>query len=221
MKKKILILFLAVICCNMTFAQDKRIFIFEKFTNAKIKLNPRGITTYSMNYDASGGKMYFMQGNVMMELTNTLNIDTISWGKRKFIPSLKRFLEVYSTPHGKIYIDWVIKDLIIGKKGAYGLRTEGNVQSLRLFDFSAQSGISAFTKYDTQNTYSNDILKRKNENIYYIDLMGERKKIKSVKQLEKTFLTHKQEIQKYQKDHSIDFNDVEQALEIIEYCMAF
>lgn len=193
--------------------------MFEKFANAKVKLNPRGVTSYSMNYDASGGKMYFMQGNVMMELTSTVNVDTISWGNRKFIPSLKRFLEVYSTPHGKIYIDWVIKDLIIGKKGAYGQRTEGNVQNLRLFDFAGLSGVSAFTKYDTQNTYSNDILKRKNENVYYVEINGERKKIKSIKQLEKIFIPHKLEIQKYKKEHSIDFNNVEQALEIIEYCL--
>lgn len=80
-----------------------------------------------MNYDASEGKMYFMQGKDVMELTSTQNIDTISWGSRKFIPFSKRFLEVYNSPNGKIYIDWVIKDLVIGKKGAYGLQTQGGV----------------------------------------------------------------------------------------------
>lgn len=219
MRRTIFITLLIFLVCGHTSAQNKRLFLFERFSNAKVKLRPRGIATYLMNYDASGGKMFFMQGKDMMELISTANIDTISWGTRKFIPGTKRFLEVIDAANGRIYVDWVIKDIVIGRKGAYGQRTEGSVQNLRLFDFGAEGGVSAYTPYDEQNTFSNDILKRKNENAYYIDMEGKREKITSVKSLEKLFPKHKETIRKYSKEHRNAFDDIISALEIINFCM--
>lgn len=219
MKKNLLLILFSIIYLNPSLAQNKKILLFEKFTNAKVKLRPNGESTYPMNYDASEGKMYFMQGKDVMELTSTQNIDTISWGSRKFIPFSKRFLEVYNSPNGKIYIDWVIKDLVIGKKGAYGLQTQGGVQNLRIYDFAEDAGTSIFTPFKTQSSYSNDILQRRNKNVYYIDINGQRKKIKTAKQLENLYPNHKTQIHNYKKERSINFSNFMQAIELIVYSM--
>lgn len=191
--------------------------MFDQFTNAKIRFKNRSVTVSSMNYDASGGKMYFQQNGNMMEMTNVFMVDTVAWGDRKFIPQGKRFWEVFRQKNGIVFVDWLLKDVHLGSKGAFGLPTQGKVETLKLADLSA--GAPGGYSYDTQGTYSKDVWKRKNDNTYYFNYDGQLRKIKSVKQLRKLFKEHDLLIKEYADKEKIDMKEVTDALKLIDYCL--
>lgn len=213
---RIALLFFVLAFSANSYSQ-KAIFLFERFVAAKVKLKPRGMATYMMNYDAANGKMYFMQGQDMMELMSVTAIDTISWGERKFIPLNKKFAEVSHLKHITVLIDWNIKDILVGKKGAYGMRTEGNVQAFNSFDITGTGNTFGPTIYDHQNAYSNDIHKRRNDNVYYFIIDGKQVKVSKQKHLEKLFPEKAEQIKSYAKENKIDFKDAAQALDLIDY----
>lgn len=198
-------------------AQTGPIFMFEKFSNAKVRFKNRSVTVSPMNYDASGGKMYFQQDGAMMEMTNVYMVDTVAWGDRKFVPQGRRFWEVFKQENGVVFVDWLLKDVHLGSKGAFGLPTQGKVETLKLADLSA--GAPGGYSYDTQGTYSKDMWKRKNDNTYYFMYDGKMRKIKSVKQLRKLFASHAQLIKDYADKEKIDMNHVPDALKLIDFCL--
>lgn len=216
--KRNLLLFISFMMVSVAFAQTGPIFMFEKFSTAKIRFKNRSVTASPMNYDASGGKMFFDQGGTIMELTNVMMVDTISWGDRKFIPQGKRFWEVFKQKNGIVYVDWLLKDVHLGSKGAFGLPTQGKVETLKLADFSP--GAPGGYSYDAQGTYSKDVWKRKNDNTYYFLYKGKLRKIKSEKQLRKQFKNKEQEIKDFCDKEEIDFKEITDALRLIDFCLS-
>lgn len=200
------------------YAQNGPVFLFEKFSNAKVHFKNHALTVYSMNYDANKGKMYFLQNGEIMELMETSRIDTISWGNRKFIPGKRRFLEVQKLENGIVYIDWLIKDVHLGKKGVFGLPSQGSIQNLKSFDFSGGTA-GNYTPYNEQKTYATDMWKRKNDNTYYILVEGKLTKVKTLKHLKKIFPKYQEEIQLYVKENNIDMRDVLDILNLLNYCL--
>ena len=98
--------------------QFKRIFLFNDFVQAQVKFRNHSVSAVSLNYDASNKTMLFRQRGEMMEMTNPAQVDTIIIGKRKFVPEGKGFYEVVCMKEGIAYIDWLLKDVNIGSKGA-------------------------------------------------------------------------------------------------------
>lgn len=206
---------------QMASAQTRRVFLFEKFTPAKVRLKSKGVVSYIMNYDSCNGKMMFLEGEDMMELTNVATVDTISWGERKFVPFKNKFAEVVQMPAGKVFVDWVIRDVVVGKKGALGRQTGGSVHNLRMHEFSEPGvipGVDRYTPYESDGS-ANDIWKRSNNNNYYIFVNGQLLKITNEKSLIKAFPAHADEIRQYKQSHDIDYKDALSALEIINYAM--
>lgn len=203
--------------CSTCIAQTGSIFLFEQFVRAKVHFKNNAVTVYPMNYDANAGKMYFTQQGEMMEMTGVNMVDTIAWGDRKFIPEGRRFREVQKLSNGTIYIDWLIKEVHLGKKGVFGLPSQGSIQNLRLQDFGG--GSPGYTPYNSQSTYATDMWKRKNDNTYYIQIKNKWAKIKTVKHLIKLFPAQKEQIPIYAKENDTDMKDVQDALSIINYCL--
>ena len=178
--------------------QFKRIFLFNDFVQAQIKFRNHSVSVVSLNYDASNKTMLFRQGEEMMEMTNPAQVDTVIIGKRKFVPVGRGFYEVVCRKEGVVYIDWLLKDVNIGSKGAMG---------------------TVYTPYERQKIGSTEVYRRKNDNTYYIKVEGKLEKVKSLKHLEKIFIGHKDEIRKFAKDHKIDMKDILDVFSILDYCM--
>lgn len=208
--------FIALVCASGS-AQTGAIFIFDRFVNAKVHFKNRALTVCAMNYDANGGKMYFKQNDEVMELTNVNMVDTVSWSNRVFVPNGRRFWEVQHLENGIVYIDWLIKEVHLGKKGVFGLPSQGTIQSLRLHDFGG--GTPGYTSYNNQGTYTADVWRRKNDNTYYISVGGKRCKVRSVNNLCKLFPEHKEEIKTYVRDEKLDMKDPLSALHLLNYCL--
>lgn len=205
--------------CGYSLAQQfKRIFLFDDFVEAKIQFKNRGVSTSQLNYDASNKTMLFYHGEEMMELTNPLQIDTISFGERKFVPSTKGFHEVVQLKNGTAYIDWLLKEVNIGSKGALGAVTQSSVHSLQMTDLGLNAA-SMYTPYKWQERGSQEVYRRKSDNTYYFQMNGKMNKVKSVKHLQKLFPLHKGSIKRFVEEYGIDMKIPAEALYLIDYCM--
>lgn len=140
--------------------QFKRIFLFNDFVQAQIKFRNHSVSVVSLNYDASNKTMLFRQGEEMMEMTNPAQVDTVIIGKRKFVPVGRGFYEVVCRKEGVVYIDWLLKDVNIGSKGALGSVTQGSVKNLQMSDLGL-NGTEMYTPYERQKIGSTEVYRRK------------------------------------------------------------
>lgn len=218
--KNNLFLFFLYVCVSLPVSaqQFKRIFLFDDFVRARILFHNRSVSVLPINYDASNKVMFFRQGEDMMEMTNPAQVDTICFEERKFVPVGKGFHEVVFLKKGVVYIDWLLKDVNIGSKGALGAVTQGSVKTLQMSDLGL-NGTEMYTPYQTRKTGNMDVYRRKNDNTYYIKIKGKPEKVKSLKHLGKLFTAYKKEIERFAKEREIDMKDTRDALVILDYCM--
>lgn len=209
-----------MLCLTPVYAQQfKRIFLFSDFMQAKVLFRNHSSITVKLNYDASNRVMLYRQGDDIMELTNAATIDTIMVEGHRFVPAEKGFYDVVLAKNGVIYIDWLLKDVNVGSRGALGAVTQGSVYSLRMTDFGNHDAMY-YTPYGQQKTGSTDVYLRKNDNTYYIKIDGKYTKVKTEKQLCKVFPTHKEEISRFAKENKIDMKDAGMAITLIDYCLS-
>lgn len=217
--KKICLLLLLLVCGSpVVMAQDHTILLFEEFTIGKIHFKNHSVTSASMNYDAAHGRMLFMQDEQMMEVVNSYMIDSISLEGRQFIPQTDKYLEKIAVEHGAVYINWVLKDVNIGSKGAFGMPTQGKVETLNNYDLGVST--EAFTPYEKQKVKSTDMYRRKNANTYFIQLNGVLKEVKSTKQLIKLLPDKETEIRQYISENKPDMKELDEAVALLDFCLS-
>lgn len=198
--------------------QFKRIFLLDDFTEAQIKFRNGSQTVVSLNYDASNKTMLFKQGEELMEVTNTSTVDTVFVGDRRFIPAEKGFYEVVFLNNGTVFVDWLLKDVNVGSKGALGAVTQGSVHNLQMSNLGLNA-TEMYTPYKRQKLGSTDVYRRKSDNTYYVNRENKLIKIKTLKQLTKAFSTHKDKITAFAKENDIDMKETHDVLVILDYCL--
>ena len=212
MKKLYSILLLFIMALNAS-AQEKPLFIFEKFVNAKIHFKNRSVTVAPMNYDAVNDKMYFKQNEDLMELTNYAMIDSIVWaGKRTFVSYGNGFLEQVKMDNGTAFIRWRIKNVNVGSRGAFGTVTQGKVESISI----RSMGVFSATDADSNSA---DVFQQKNSNEYYLPLDGKMSKVTTLKHLYKLYPAHKDAIKEYVDSEHVKMEEPLLVLQLLNYCM--
>ena len=212
MKRLYSLLWVCVVTVGLH-AQEKPLFIFDQFINAKIHFKNRSVTVASMNYDAVNDKMFFKQNGDLMELTNAAMIDSIVWaGKRSFVSHGQGFLEQIKLENGTALIRWKIKNVNIGSAGALGAVTQAKVETISV------RAMGVFSATDATSN-SADVYQQKNANEYYITLNGKLEKITTVKHLYKLFPKHKEKIKAFIKEQGIKMNEPILVLELLNYCL--
>lgn len=198
--------------------QFKRIFLLDDFTEALIKFRNGSQTVVSLNYDASNKTMLFKQGEDLMEVTNASTIDTVFVGDRRFIPADKGLYEVVFLNNGVVFVDWLLKDVNVGSKGALGAVTQGSVHNLQMSNFGL-SGTEMYTPYKQQKLGSTDVYRRKSDNTYYINKENKLVRLKTLKQVLKVFPAYKDEINAFVKENDIDMKETHDVLVVLDYCL--
>ena len=212
MKKLYSFLLLFILVFNAG-AQEKPLFIFEQFANAKIHFKNRSVTVAPMNYDAVNDKMYFKQNADLMELTNYAVIDSIVWaGKRTFVSYGNGFLEQVKMDNGTAFIRWRIKNVNVGSRGAFGTVTQGKVESISI------RSMGVFSATDAESN-SADVFQQKNSNEYFLSLNGKMNKITNLKHLYKLYPVHKDAIKQYVDSEHIKMEEPLLVLQLLNYCM--
>lgn len=200
--------------------QFNRIYLFDDFQQGEILFKNKQKSKLTVNYDASNRTLLFRQGDDIMEVTNTALVDTVNIQGHKFVPMGKGLYEVVAVKNGTVYIDWLLKDVQIGKRGALGATTQGTVQNLQMTDFG-NSDAMYYTPYGQQKIGATDVYNRTNDNTYYIRQGQNLVKIKTEKHLQKLFPSHKDDISAFCKENKIDMKDASKALMLIDHCLSF
>lgn len=203
---------------SMSAQQFSRIFLFDEFAKAQIKFRNRTQAAVSLNYDVANKKMLYTQGDDLMEVANIHTVDTIFVRGHKFIPVANVFYEVVPLKNGIVYIDWLIKDVNIGSKGALGAVTQGSVHNLQMSNLGLNA-VEMYTPYKQQELGSTDLYQRKSDNTYFIRRKNKFVKLKTLKQLNKAFPESKDKINTFVKENDIDMKETRDALIIINYCL--
>ena len=202
----------------MSAQQFSRIFLFDEFAKAQIKFRNRTQAIVSLNYDVANKKMLYTQGDDLMEVTNIQTVDTIFVKGHKFIPVANVFYEVVPLKNGIVYIDWLIKDVNIGSKGALGAVTQGSVHNLQMSNLGLNA-VEMYTPYKQQELGSTDLYQRKSDNTYFIRKKNKFVKLKTLKQLKKASPDNKDKIDAFAKENKIDMKETRDALLVINYCL--
>ena len=202
----------------MSAQQFSRIFLFDEFAKAQIKFRNRTQAIVSLNYDVANKKMLYTQGDDLMEVTNIQTVDTIFVKGHKFIPEANVFYEVVPLTNGIVYIDWLIKDVNIGSKGALGAVTQGSVHNLQMSNLGLNA-VEMYTPYKQQELGSTDLYQRKSDNTYFIRKKNKFVKLKTLKQLKKASPDNKDKIDAFAIENKIDMKETRDALLVINYCL--
>lgn len=213
MKNLVIFLIFSLTAAGLQAQAYDPLFIFDQFLSAKIHFKNRSVTVANMNYDAVNDRMYFKQGEDMMELTNAAMIDSISWaGKRCFVPREKGYMEKVIVDNGTVYIAWRIQNVNVGSKGALGAVTQGKVETISI------RSLGVFSATDAKG-HSADVFQQKNNNEYYLSINGKLEKINNIKQAQKLYPAHKEAIRSFVKEHNINMKEPLSALEFLNYCL--
>ncbi len=229
---KRIILFIAFVACSVlsVSAQGQRIFLFDNFAKGLVQFKNKAVSASYMNYDANNGKMYFQQGEDLMELTNAAAIDSIKFGERIFLGYRNNFVELFQLNHGKVRILWRIHKIHEGYEGAFGTTSQVGGQKIQLQGNFGMGGIAGAGggMYNgsfglNQNDGNNrriDIWKQKSANTYLFEKNGKEYSVKTLKNVYKQFPEYKEQIKAFVKENSLDMMSADKAIVIIDYLLS-
>lgn len=203
-------LFFISVLVTSSYAQQKRIMLFEDYTQGTVLMKNKSRTTTLLNYDAANRLMMYRQNDEEMILSNNRQVDTIYISSRKFIPIGPVYLEAVSVQNGIIYINWLLKNINRGKKGAYGMPALGKVETVNTREFRGGG------TYD--NEYL-DIYQLVNSNEYWLLNSDKPVKCKNLKGLIKLFPEREAQIKDFVKKEKLDFTKAKDAIQVINYCL--
>lgn len=211
MKTLPLIIFI-LCCCFNTRAQEatsnSNVFIFETFTEGKALLKNKAINQTKFNYDCVKQELHFLSDGENMIMDDNSNIDTLYIGNRKFIPYQNRFLEYIPINNATLLIDYKTKVLPIGKKGAYGVTTQGTAPVL---DFDPSKPLD-------QKSLDNHVYRFNLENKYYLEQDQKRKKFTNTKSFLKLFPKEQAEaISSFMKKEKINMQNPDDVMKAVEF----
>ncbi len=188
-------------------------YLLENFTVSVATMKQGLPIRDSFNYNYAKQEMHFMEedGNIL-KLQSINDIDTLYLGGHKMIPYAGRFLDViHITPQYKLLLDYKIKQINKGKKGAMGTTTQGTVETI---DFS-KSGIA----HKQMTMQDNAVYDYKDETSYLFERNGKMQRIRDAKSFIKLFPEKKEKIDSYIKEQKISFKDTDAIISLIEFSL--
>lgn len=217
MKKYVVSLILILCAFGADCFGQSHSYLFQNFEEANILFRNRSKSRVKLNFDMLDQKLYFLNGETLMELTNPYAIDTVFVSGRKFIFKSQKFCEVFKNPKGDICINWLIKNVNVGSKGAYGMPTQGKVEVIRNLEFDVPYTVTNWGELEKQGQYSYDMLKKKSQNTYFFSAAGKECKAVRLADLYKSFPDKADEIKAFAKANKLDMTTAEKAVKMIEF----
>ena len=208
----IYLILITLLYLSPAMAQDKACFILSQFSEAKVFFKNRSVTSVPMNYDASNNRMYYKLQDQVMELQGQEFIDSIVWQNRyKFIVKDHAYLHELQLENGKVFVQWRVNEVNVGKKGALGMNTQAKVEQIDLRSIGIYS-------YDTE-FHSIDIYKSRNRNEYYIPFSDKLNKVTTIKGVIKLFPQFANQLSDYVKSENINMSVVSDVLKLMNYVL--
>ena len=215
------LLFFAVAVLPATAQQ--RFYLFSEFQPGTISFKgydrPEQVV---MNIDAMGQRIFYLQGETLMELTNPQMIDTLKINGKKFVMKDGLLCEQMAWTADTVYVNWKFKNVNKGSKGALGATTQAKVEVLHSFEFTPATPfpVSDWHLYSQDGDGapgSVEVWQRKNDNTYFFSFDGAEYKVKRLKDLYKAFPDKAPALKASVKEKKYTMENARQALTVIAY----
>lgn len=192
---------------------DSTQFLLQHFENGHVYYKDGRVFNVPLNYSLLIKKFLFRDKydkNNIKEFSEPDMVATIKIGERIFLPTKDGATEVLQKDP-PIFVQYRGSLKWEGKQVGYGGRSETSaVDSYSSF----QSG-STMHKLETEKLILTRI-----DKIFRIERKGKQYRFINEKQFLKAFPNHKNELKKYADDNKIDFNDIDNVLQIYNYASA-
>ncbi|MBQ3723461.1 MAG: hypothetical protein II851_07095 [Bacteroidales bacterium] len=219
--KRFVTTFLLLCAALLSFAQNQqfeRLYLFPDFTVGHIQFYNGSTVNVKMNFDARGQKIYYYDGETLMEMTNLPAIKTLTVQDRIFVVREGLLCEVFDNEKGPVLVNWKFKNVNKGSKGALGTTTQGKVEVLSSLDFGHTTYSTANPgKLEGKGVHSAEVWERKNDNTYFVPLDDQWYRIKTLKDLYTAFPAQAAQLKSYAKSNYLTMIKAEDAFKIIDY----
>ena len=212
MKRLLITALIFAMFCVGAFSQEP-IYLFPDYTQATFRLKTRITTSGRINIDAKYQKIFYLQGEDVMEMTNCSQIDTLYVGGRKFVWKNDCLCEYLRTGYGTLYINWKFRDSFVGKVGAFGTTTQQKVEVMQVPGLNSEYSYDSIGKYEDKT----DVWVEKNENVYFLAVNGKEYKIRRPSDLYRCFPDKADDIKQYMRHNNFTMKSAEEAKMIFKF----
>ena len=175
-------------------------FLFPDFVEGHIRFVNRSEEVVRMNFDALNQKVFYYEGETLMELTRPELISRVEVGERTFTVRDGFFCEIIDREGGKVLVNWKFKQVNVGSKGALGATTQAKVEVL-----NARSD-------DVQ-----EIWKQKSDNTYFFMAGGQEHRIRRLKELYRAFPAQSKQLKAFAKANKLTMTNADDAFRLLDY----
>jgi len=216
--RKIFILAAGLLALAFSASAQQRMYLFPDFTDASVRFigNTR-LEKLRLNFDMLSQKLLYLDGETLMEITNMPMIQTVVTGDRQFMMREGMLCEVINVQDMQVLVNWRVKKVNVGSRGALGYTTQAKVEVLRSFEFDTPYTITDFRKPTEQDVHSLEVWRQKNENTYFLNIGGDVKKVQYLKDLYKAYPEHVQALISFAKAKKPKTLNAEDAFKMFQY----
>lgn len=139
--KKITIVAMMAFLLSSTLASAKGpVFLFGQFVRGAFLTKDNAVARTDVNIDINNGVVYYVDGEKVMELANTAELDTLYAENRKFVFRNDRICEILPKEYGEILVCWKkTNPESLANENTYCLRFDGReYEAGKIADLYAQ-----------------------------------------------------------------------------------
>lgn len=216
MKPFFSVLFLLAWISLPGWGQQHQIYLFPDFREGSIYVNgahrPQQV---KMNIDALGQRIYYFQGETLMELTQLYRLDSLKISGHTFVMKDDLLCERLALQNDTLLVNWKFNRVNMGAAGAMGITTQNNVEVL--WSNPNMAPVQGEGHYSSTGAFSPEIWQSRSSNTYFFRVNGKEYQARQVKDLYKAFPAQSARLKAFVRGHHYRMENAQQALQIISY----
>lgn len=166
-----------------------------------------------LNIDALGQRVFYFQGETLMELTQLHRLDSIRVGGHTFVVKDALLCEQVTVEGNPVWVNWKFDKVHKGSTGAMGITTQNNVEVLWTNPNDEPSAGEG--RYGSTGAFSPEVWENRSNNTYFFALDGKEYRVRRVKDLYRAFPEQAPALKAFVKENRYSMNNAQQALRIL------
>jgi len=193
-------------------------YLFSDFVDGNVRfIGTTKVESLRLNFDMLSQKLLYQDGETLMEIANMPMVQNVVVGDRTFLMKEGLLCEIKNIDDMQVLVNWKVKKVNIGSKGALGATTQAKVEVLRSYEFDTAYTITDFRTPTEQGVHSLEVWRQKNENTYFINIGGEERKIRYLKDLYKAYPNQAVQLKQFAKENKLTMQSAEDAFRMFGY----
>lgn len=181
-------------------------YALESFQDATVKSKSGQTSTQKMNYNLVTKEMIFEQNGKFLAVAHPENVDTVSFGTRKFVPGDKMFYEYLAGSTSPLFVEYTCTIKTPGVNTGYGT---SNTAAATSYNALLTSGAA----YELKLPDEFKVIPGRN---YWIRRNGQLTKFSNESQFTKIFADKKDQIKTYLSSNKTSFSKSEDLVPLVQ-----